>query len=37
MSDVNMKEIETEQELKDVLEMCYNILGIENNELNISL
>ena len=33
MSDVNMKEIETEQELRDVLELCYNILGTENNGL----
>lgn len=33
MSVVNMKEIETEQELKEVLELCYNILGTENTEL----
>lgn len=33
MSDVNMKEIETEQELKDVLELCYDILGTGNSEL----
>lgn len=33
MFAVNMKEIETEQELKNVLEMCYNILGTENSEL----
>ncbi|MDE7309261.1 MAG: GNAT family N-acetyltransferase [Lachnospiraceae bacterium] len=33
MSVVNMKEIETEQELREVLELCYNILGTENPEL----
>lgn len=33
MSTVNMKEIETEQELKEVLELCYRILGTENTEL----
>lgn len=33
MSIVNMKEIETEQELRDVLELCYNILGTDNAEL----
>lgn len=33
MSAVNMKEIETEQELKNVLELCYNILGPDNTEL----
>lgn len=33
MSTVNMKEIQTEQELKEVLELCYNILGTENTEL----
>ena len=32
-SSVNMKEIETEQELRDVLEMCYDILGTDNEEL----
>jgi GNAT superfamily N-acetyltransferase len=33
MSTVNMKEIQTEQELKEVLEFCYNILGTNNMEL----
>lgn len=33
MNAVNMKEIETEQELKEVLELCYRILGTENTEL----
>lgn len=33
MSAVHMKEIETEQELKDVLELCYDILGTGNAEL----
>lgn len=33
MSDIIMKEIETEQELKSVLEMCYKYLGTENEEL----
>ena len=33
MSAVHMKEIETEQELKDVLELCYDILGTGNEEL----
>ena len=33
MSIVNMKEVETEQELKNVLELCYNILGTDNVEL----
>lgn len=33
MSIANMKEIETEQELSDVLELCYDILGTDNSEL----
>lgn len=33
MSTVNKKEIETEQELRDVLELCYDILGTDNSEL----
>ena len=33
MSAVNMKEIETEQELRKALELCYDILGTENTEL----
>ncbi len=33
MDDVFLKEIETEQELKDVLAMCYDILGTGNSEL----
>lgn len=33
MSIVNMKEVETEQELRNVLELCYNILGTDNTEL----
>ena len=33
MTNINMKEIETEQELKSVLEMCYKYLGIGNEEL----
>lgn len=33
MSAVNMKEIETEQELKEVLELCYDILGTDNMAL----
>ncbi len=33
MSAVKMKEIETEQELREVLELCYDILGTENTEL----
>lgn len=33
MSTVNMKEVETELELKEVLEMCYDILGADNSEL----
>lgn len=33
MSAVNMKEIETEQELKDVLQLCYDVLGTDNAEL----
>ncbi len=33
MSTVSMKEVETEQELKKVLEMCYDILGADNSEL----
>ena len=33
MTNINMKEIETEQELKSVLEMCYKYLGTGNEEL----
>lgn len=33
MPNVNMKEVETEQELRNVLELCYNILGTDNTEL----
>lgn len=33
MSVVSMKKIETEQELKEVLELCYDILGTDNTEL----
>lgn len=33
MSDVKMKEIETIQELKAVLELCYKVLGTNNTEL----
>lgn len=33
MSAVSMKEIETEQELKEVLELCYDILGADDSEL----
>jgi GNAT superfamily N-acetyltransferase len=33
VSDVNMKEIETEEELRNVLELCYDILGTDNTEL----
>ncbi len=33
MSAIHVKEIETEQELKEVLELCYNILGTDNSEL----
>lgn len=33
MSDVIMKEINTEQELRDVLDLCYSILGESNPEL----
>lgn len=33
MSVVSMKEVETEQELNDVLEMCYDILGTDNDEI----
>jgi len=33
MATVNMKEIETEQELREVLELCYNILGTVDSEL----
>lgn len=30
---VTMKEIETERELKEVLELCYDVLGTNNEEL----
>lgn len=30
---ITMKEIETEKELKEVLELCYDILGTNNEEL----
>lgn len=33
MSVINMKEIETEQELREALELCYDILGTDNTEL----
>lgn len=33
MTDVVMKEIETELELREVLELCYRILGTGNAEL----
>lgn len=33
INNVVMKEIETEQELKEVLELCYSILGTGNAEL----
>lgn len=33
MDNVILKEIETEVELKEVLELCYSILGEENSEL----
>lgn len=33
MSTISMKEVETEQELNDVLEMCYDILGTDNDEI----
>lgn len=33
MSNVVMKEIQTEDELMSVLELCYRILGITNHEL----
>lgn len=33
MADIVMKQIQTEQELKDVLELCYSILGEGNPEL----
>lgn len=31
--DCKYKEVETEQELKEVLELCYDILGQNNSEL----
>lgn len=33
MTAISMKEIQTEQELKEVLELCYDILGTDNSEL----
>ncbi len=33
MSDVSMREIKTEQELKEALELCYDILGAFDSEL----
>lgn len=33
MTDVIMKEIETESELKEVLELCYKVLSPTNDEL----
>ena len=33
MTDIIMKEIETESELKEVLELCYKVLGTKNDEL----
>ncbi len=29
---ITMKEIETEKELKEVLELCYDVLGTNNEE-----
>lgn len=31
--DIDIKEIKTEQELEDVLELCYRILGEDHSEL----
>ena len=33
MSELAMKEIKTEEELKSVLELCYRILGNDNEEI----
>ena len=33
MTDVIMKEIQTESELRDVLDLCYRVLDIANTEL----
>lgn len=33
MTDIDIKEIKTEQELKAVLELCYRILGEDHSEL----
>ncbi len=33
MTDLIIKEIETESELKGVLELCYKVLGTKNDEL----
>lgn len=33
MTDLIIKEIETESELKRVLELCYKVLGTKNDEL----
>jgi len=33
VDNVILKEIETEIELREVLELCYSILGEENSEL----
>lgn len=33
MIDLVMKEIKTESELKEVLELCYKVLGTRNDEL----
>ncbi|MBR6807011.1 MAG: GNAT family N-acetyltransferase [Clostridia bacterium] len=33
MSDLVFKEIKTESELRDVLELCYKVLGTHNDEI----
>ena len=33
MKDIKLKEIKTETELQKVLELCYSILGNNNQEL----
>lgn len=33
MSEISIKEIETQQELREVLDLCYRILGEGNSEL----
>ena len=34
MMDLTVKQIETEEEIQKVLELCYRVLGEWNNELN---